>query len=225
MFYLKFSYLASEQTSGSLEDLVHKNCEEIYDWRSIIHQITKGIEYLHLKEKCHCDLKPSNILVTFPTVKSGPQMKVANFGITRIIKDSSPFALWKIAGSKDWMAPEIYDKIRFTRSVDIFSLGAVIAFILSSGTHPFGSSREEQILRIQRKEMMTLTLKQIKLPEEEATGIFTLIHSMLSVDPEQRPSIETVLQAQYFYQVNGKPLIEGKCNYLTKSYYYQHNYN
>ena len=154
--------------------------------------------YLHQKEIIHRDLKPSNILISSTGGKSSSRIKLANFGISRII--GNPFALWKIAGSRNWMPSEMYDMINFAFSMDLFSLGGIYAYILSGGLHPFGLNEEEQILRIKRKERMVLTPKQFHLAEQEADQVFALVQSMLNPNPKQRPSVTAVLQAPYLNQ-------------------------
>ena len=162
-------------------------------------QITSAIEYLHEKSICHCDLKPSNILVSCSDGSLQPRMKLSNFGFSRVSKTALP--LWKLAGTKGWMAPEIYDLETFTPLMDIFSLGLLYVFVLSRGLHAFGVEKEDRIVNIKKRQPMTLTIQQLK-NVVRAAEVFKLICKMLSFDPEQRPIATAVLNDAFFYHPN-----------------------
>ena len=69
--------------------------------------------------------------------------KIADMGLSlRLEQDRSSFHLTSPGGgSTGWHAPELMrldPDIRLTRSVDIFSIGCVIYYVLTRGLHPFG---------------------------------------------------------------------------------------
>ena len=74
-----------ECTAGSLKDLF---CGDytgptVGDVKSVVRQITLGIEYLHRHKVMHRELKPSNIFISLPGGVDSPVMKLGNFGIRR----------------------------------------------------------------------------------------------------------------------------------------------
>lgn len=110
-------------------------------------QIARGLEHLHKNNIVRQDIKPANILVSFPDSKTNlpPQMKLADFWLCRLVKsDGSESSLTK-CGTRGWMAPKLYSNIpikdeKAMLSVDIFSLGCIFTYSLSNGNqHPFGS--------------------------------------------------------------------------------------
>ena len=125
-------------------------------------------------------------------------MKLTNFGIFRVVKPGQP--LFKVTGTKGWSAPEIYSQSNFTFAMDIFSLGILFAYVLSRGVHPFGSEKEDRIFNIKRKQPMSFTIQHLK-DVVEAADIFDLICSMLSFDPEERPTSSAVLNNPFFNRV------------------------
>lgn len=97
---------------------------------NIIKDILKGLAYIHnrLPEALiHRDIKPSNILLT-----NSKSAKIADFGLSKFynIANKSNTNLYSLnnnltsnTGTDPYIAPEIYQDIKYTNSVDIYSLG------------------------------------------------------------------------------------------------------
>jgi serine/threonine protein kinase len=202
-------YISTEMSAGTLKDLV-QGCYTgpiIGDRQTVLRQITSGLEHLHKKGIVHRDLKPSNIAISFPDGAVGPMMKLTNFGIIHRPKrisysssDSSnlkPVILWKVGGSsKGWMAPEIYTAEEYSCTMDIFTLGCVFGFAFAR-VHPFGSDKDERIVRIKKSYPMTLTVDNLQ-NAPNPTQLFQLISSMVNADCSLRPSASDVLQSTFF---------------------------
>ncbi len=75
----------------------------------------------------HCDLKPSNILLTWDG-----HIAIADFGISQTPDDKSPFeecVFIDYGGTYAYQAPELlirHSRAPFTCAVDMWSLGVVI---------------------------------------------------------------------------------------------------
>ena len=102
--------------------------------------VVLGLQFIHEKGILHRDLKPENILY-----KVHPKicLKIADFGLSRTIDSVSTSVFGTLAGSRCWMAPEVFtvpnsvDKTRFAKESDVFSCGIILHYILSGGKHPF----------------------------------------------------------------------------------------
>lgn len=159
----------------------------------VLEQITKGLKFLHEKGICHRHLNPENVFISQPKATT-PMIKLGNFGVNRVTQDQDPQSLCLIAGSKDWMAPEVYTSDTFTAEMDLFALGLLIGFSLSGGRHPFGRLGFDKIsVKIRTKMSMSLTVTKLKLAGEMASQVFQLIQDLLNVDPKKRPSLDQVL--------------------------------
>ena len=180
--------------------------------KEILRQITRGLQYLHEKNICHRDMKPSNIFISRPDATLGPQLKLGNsFGFNRT---ALKLPLWKLVGmSKCWVAPDIYDAnvhTVFTKAMDVFALGLVFAFVLTGGIHAFGTEKEEIVLNIKKKKPMSFTIQQLKdATDGAAAGIYELISSMLSFNPEERPSATGVFNYTFFNLPTFSPRSDG----------------
>ncbi len=102
---------------------------------SVIFQTCLTLEFLHLKEIIHGDIKPSNILISLDK-KGIPQMKFTDFGIARYGKVCD-FSQWK--GTIPYLAPEIIRGDEYNHQVDLYSLGVMLYQVLT-GSLPFEES-------------------------------------------------------------------------------------
>ena len=88
------------------------------------------MHYLHQNDVVHCDLKAANILTT----KTG-NVKLSDFGVSlnlrameREIKD--------VAGTPNWMAPEVIELKGASTKSDIWSLACTVIELLT-GKPPY----------------------------------------------------------------------------------------
>jgi len=143
--YLVFEYMETDLHAvirGNLLEGIHK----IY----VIYQLLKAMKYLHTGELLHRDLKPSNLLVNSECL-----MKVADFGLARSVasfsgKDaiSSP-VLTDYVATRWYRAPEILlGSTRYTKGVDMWSVGCIMAEVLIGKPLFPGTSTMNQISRV-----------------------------------------------------------------------------
>ncbi|CAF4065010.1 unnamed protein product, partial [Rotaria sp. Silwood1] len=112
---------------GSLYDVLQNEKEFSLSWNdrwSIALQMTKGINYLHLYNPpiLHRDVKSMNFLMT--EGKNGFIVKVGDFGLSVIRRESLRQSVQPPVGSLAWHAPELL-LLEGTHSIktDIYALG------------------------------------------------------------------------------------------------------
>jgi eukaryotic-like serine/threonine-protein kinase len=95
--------------------------------------LAEGLSAIHAASVVHCDLKPSNVLLS----QDGP--RVIDFGISRAAEAASTSLIAEglVVGSPGFMSPEQAVGDEVGPPSDIFSLGAVLAFA-ATGRGPFG---------------------------------------------------------------------------------------
>ena len=216
-------YIATELCLGTLTDIVIKekyNGPPFGSNRRILRQIVSGVVHLHANNIIHRDLKPENILFSISDYDGHPVMKLADFGLSRIVsEDASHLSrtqtdgyspVLRPFGTDGWIAPEVLnDERTYTQSADIFPLGLIFAFTLSRRRHPYDvdppkddetkEEAEKRIIsrnnRIKLKMPMTLTVEQLNNDDHKA---FELIRRMLLADAKKRPTAVQVLEHNFF---------------------------
>jgi eukaryotic-like serine/threonine-protein kinase len=101
--------------------------------RRVAAQLLRALSYAHRRGVIHRDIKPSNILVT-----AGGTVKVADFGIARIVEEDGVEAgePGEIVGSARYMSPEQLMGKEATPRSDVYSAGVLLYHCLT-GKPPF----------------------------------------------------------------------------------------
>ncbi|WP_339728065.1 serine/threonine-protein kinase [uncultured Gimesia sp.] len=97
---------------------------------SLIAQVASGLGTAHAKGIIHQDLKLENILLTTSGVP-----KIADFGLAKRITADDRAASQYLAGTPNYMAPELFQGSAATATSDVYSLG-VCFFVLLTGQLP-----------------------------------------------------------------------------------------
>ncbi|TKX22718.1 DNA damage response protein kinase-like protein [Elsinoe australis] len=185
--------------------------------RKIFVQLFQGVKYLHERNIVHRDIKPENILL----IDKDLSVKLADFGLAKIIGEES--FTTTLCGTPSYVAPEILEpgnRRRYTRAVDIWSLGVVL-YICLCGFPPFSDELYT------RDNPYTLS-QQIKMgrfdypsPYWDSVGdpALDLIDKMLTVDVNRRISVEDCLEHPWTTgRVDGPPGKDGIANPGVRSF-------
>jgi serine/threonine protein kinase/Tfp pilus assembly protein PilF len=178
----------------------------------IITQISAGLAAAHDKGVIHCDLKPSNIILS-----DDDTVKIVDFGIAHLTDNNNEAQQTintkaQLYGSIDAMSPEqIYNATNQLAQgeqrgknqtidfrSDLFSLG-IIAFNLLAGYHPLNGAGTQQtstnMLKGNTLKKNIANANDIipKLPEE----LSSLLNKLLSYDKESRPKSSAWVYKQF----------------------------
>ncbi|KAJ7155370.1 Pkinase-domain-containing protein [Mycena crocata] len=152
---------------------------------SYVVKILEGLHYLHSSDVVHCDLKAANILTT----KNG-NVKLSDFGVSlnlrameREIKD--------VAGTPNWMAPEVIELKGASPKSDIWSLACTVVELLT-GRPPYAEIANSMsvMFRIVEDDMPPLPEGCSSLLEDFLTQCF-------NKDPIKRPSADLLCEHQW----------------------------
>ena len=140
--------------------------------------LAEGLSAIHAAGVVHCDLKPSNVLLS----QDGP--RVIDFGISRAAEVVSATGAGQVAGSPGFMSPEQATGAEIGPPSDIFSLGAVLTFA-ATGEGPFGKGSRPELA-------YHLVYSAPSLGGLPA-ALGPLVERCLAKDPRKRPTAEEVL--------------------------------
>lgn len=155
----------------------------------IIHQVARGVKYIHSHGIVHRDLKPANILWKD---KNSTEIRVADFGISKVLEGEETHMRSQI-GTLFYLAPEVVKQWPYDKRVDYWSIG-VIMHLLLSGKLPFRGERDTQIIKSIVSDDIHLNTKEwthVSIPVKD------LVKKLLSRDSEKRGTLDDVLMVTW----------------------------
>ncbi len=123
-----FFYLLMEFVDGvNLRQLLRSRKLTPEEALAIVPPLCEALQFAHERGIVHRDIKPENLLLT----KDG-RVKIADFGIAKMLGDETQVAEEKAAGTPGYMAPEQMEMPpRVDSRADIYSLGVVFYEMLT----------------------------------------------------------------------------------------------
>lgn len=141
-------------------------------------QAADGLRAAHEAGIIHRDIKPDNLLI-----RRDGTVKIADFGIARILEEVSRTMTGSVFGSPLFMAPEQVEGKNPSGAIDLFALGGVL-FRCLSGRHPFEAEHAHAVMwRIVQEDAPRLREALADVPAE----LDELVASMHRRDPSARP--------------------------------------
>lgn len=191
--------------------------------KQLLLQLTSGVAYLHDHWILHRDLKTSNLLLN-----NRGQLKIADFGMARYVGDPAPARLTSLVVTLWYRGPELLlGAPSYGAPVDMWSVGCVFGELLTREPLLQGRNEVDQMSRIFelcgvptdqtwpgfRRLPNARSLRLPKSPSANSTGSVirakfpgltsagaSLLASLLSLNPDDRPSARDMLQHDYFRQ-------------------------
>jgi serine/threonine protein kinase len=128
---------------GTMETLIGEEARPWDEVAGLIIPVARALAYAHSKGIIHCDVKPSNILLSRP---DWPLL--ADFGLLRL-QDQQTAKPGSLTGTPTYASPEQIMGENLTGASDVYSLGLVL-YQLVTGHMPFGdfSSNSAMLQRL-----------------------------------------------------------------------------
>lgn len=108
---------------------------------ALIAQLAEGLAAAHQEKIVHRDLKPDNILLTQRGIP-----KIADFGLAKRVFWRDGLPAGHLAGTPNFMAPELFQGEPASPASDIYALG-VSYYLLLTGRFPFTGGSLGELMR------------------------------------------------------------------------------
>lgn len=190
-YYMVVEYCSGHTVKELMQqqDTGHFTEEET---KKILRDVIRGVVYLHNKKIIHRDLKLENFMVG-----SDGKIKIADFGVSRHLANDNE-KRFSICGTPLYFSPELVQKSKegYSYEVDIWTIG-ICAYGMLTGYAPFDLGERK------------LTYEAIKRCNYRFPPYISIssdakdfIHSILRVDPSQRPSAIDLLNHHFISYEN-----------------------
>lgn len=208
-------YLVTHLMGADLNNIVRTQKLSDDHVQFLVYQILRGLKYIHSAGIIHRDLKPSNI-----AVNEDCELKILDFGLARPTENE----MTGYVATRWYRAPEIMlNWMHYNQTVDIWSVGCIMAELLTSrtlfpGTDHVdhltrvlvlcGTPSQEMIDKITSEEARNYIMSLPPLKKKDFKEVFKganplaidLLEKMLELDAERRITAEEALAHAYLAQ-------------------------
>ncbi|XP_051058007.1 sperm motility kinase X-like [Phodopus roborovskii] len=205
----EYTYMVMEHVAGG--DLV-SHVERVGRLQEdtaqhIFAQVVCAVDYCHMNGIAHRDIKLDNILMD-----GKGNIKLCDFGLAAQVTPGQ--GTKGFCGTLEYCAPELFCDTEYdARAVDIWSMGVVL-YAMVTASFPFKANTYSEM----KEEMLD---PKYHLPYTLSEKLQNIIVQLLTVQPEQRPTISDIRQHQWlmseeeFLQIT--PSLDSLCNKLNPS--------
>lgn len=185
-----------------------------------VHQILRGLVYLHSASVVHRDLKPSNLLVN-----KNCDLKICDFGLARVLQSKEQESLGKTdyVVTRWYRAPEVVLLAsEYTVSIDVWAVGCILCELVARKPVFAGKDHLDQIRKIvsilgnpteEELDWLPKTgparafLKKCpvapkaswsRLLPGASSAAVEVIEAMLRFDPIARTNVQDAMRLRYF---------------------------
>ncbi|XP_052894074.1 uncharacterized protein LOC128301564 isoform X1 [Anopheles moucheti] len=144
-------------------------------------QIAAGMAYLESQNYIHRDLAARNVLVGDNNI-----VKIADFGLARLIKEDEYEARVGARFPIKWTAPEAANYSKFSIKSDVWSFGILLTELVTYGRIPYpGMTNAEVLTQVEHGYRMPQ-------PQNCNTPLYEIMLECWNKDPMRRPTFETL---------------------------------
>jgi fyn-related kinase len=176
-------YIVTElMKNGSLLDYLQKGEGRYLQLPALIDvgaQVSSGMAYLEAQHYIHRDLAARNVLVG-----EGNIVKIADFGLARVIADDEYCAREGAKFPIKWTAPEAALFNRFSIKSDVWSFGILLVELVTHGRIPYpGMTNGEVLAKVEQGYRMPI-------PPGAPEPLYQIMLDCWKADPDERPTFE-----------------------------------
>lgn len=143
---------------------------------SICYYVLNALDYIHRLSRIHRDIKTDNILIN-----SQGEIKLADFGFCCVDTGYEN----QIAGTADFMAPEVVKSQIYSSKIDIWSVGIMVIEMADQDTPFIEAVDNDEVLQKIKSLEISPTVKDIKMWSSE---FLDFLSKCLDLNPIKRSS-------------------------------------
>ncbi|OHT08984.1 CAMK family protein kinase [Tritrichomonas foetus] len=201
-------YLVTELCDTDLQVEVSKSGKFPEDEaKKIFKEIIESIKFVHSVGVAHRDIKLDNFLIK----NSGKTKKIilSDFGFSLLVCEDKNCTIR--CGTLAYLAPEIIKNEPYNPYlVDIWSAGVVLYSIVA-GRFPWPTSNNDIMIE-------WITTRKLKFPDFFSEDLKNLIDLMLNLNPEERPTLNIILEHPWLKNVVIEKIEEPETKYKPPSF-------
>jgi serine/threonine protein kinase/outer membrane protein assembly factor BamB len=153
----------------------------------VIMQAAQGLEHAHSMQMVHRDIKPVNLLITWPKDSSKPVVKILDMGLARFLSETKEEGTLTRAGqtigTPDYIAPEAAQSFKDADiRADVFSLGCSLYKALTARLPFEGDNVMAKLLARTTNDAPLIRSVRKDVP----IGLEGVVAKMLARDPADR---------------------------------------
>lgn len=172
--YIVMEYIQGCTLAEWVRDKPQMSTNQVID---VIFKCAKALDYSHKRGVLHRDIKPGNIMLS----DDGGTAKIMDYSIAEMLQGDT-LKPETVVGSPAFMAPEQVRRQHMRASADLYSLGAVMYYLLCSEP-PFVAQDIRRLLdMVKNLPSPSPRHKRPDLPDE----VCTVVERLLNKNPAER---------------------------------------
>lgn len=184
--YFVMEYLEGETLSRRLK---RGGAIPVPEVLSILDQLGRALQAVHIKNIVHRDLKPANIFLT-KTERAFPLVKLLDFGIAKLVDEVAAEAGVKtsagvLLGTPEYMSPEQACAIPVDHRTDIYTLG-LLAFEMLVGRRPCGKKIGVEALAFAQRGQIPAPSESSEMSPRHAVLLDDFVEGCCQKSPGER---------------------------------------
>lgn len=170
--------------------------------KGLLIQLVNGLKYLHSHRIAHRDLKPENLLLG-----KNMQLKISDFGFARYVSESDNLAK-TTCGSPCYSSPEAFSGKPYDAfKSDVWSIG-VILYAMTTGQLPWKKATRKRLFA-------QIRAGDYEVPRYLSEELTEAIHSLMRVNPDERPTLDQILEFEWLKEAETAPVSEQKLSMVS----------
>jgi serine/threonine-protein kinase len=164
-------YFVMEHVEGNtLQELIFENHPfSLLEKLLTLSKVARAVHYAHIRSVIHKDLKPANIMI-----EGNGEPKIMDFGIAKLHSGAlaGKERVDQVYGTPQFMSPEQMLGYDLDGKTDIFSLGTLSYYLLTSQLPFSGDDLKDVIKAVLKKEPVKMRYYDKTIPEDLEEAVF-----------------------------------------------------